>query len=128
MCLLTRQRKYLVAEKPITVYKVLKKDGTSPFRKQKYSHGTNVAEGNPLISETFHSRCGYDSIGFAKPFKVYEITSGWLHSFTTFYDAVKYFESDILCYNFIKMIIPKGAKYYISSDGTTICSNKLFWE
>lgn len=53
---------------------------------------------------------------------------GWLHAYTLKSDAKIYtYESKVGGRFVAEMIIPKGAEYYISFDGSEICTDTLIW-
>ena len=139
MCLITIQKKPIIAEEDITVYKVLieKVDDNgstfyvSPFGKKKYKYGTNTPYRGKNWTE---EKSVYLDWGINKNI----IERGWLHAFIDDFTAYlgkddmrenksladKFLPSDRLVT--VEMTIPKGAKYFIGFE-KDICADKLYW-
>lgn len=139
MCLITTQKKPLIAKKDITVYKVLieKVDDNgstvyiSPFIEKRYECGTNTPYRGKNWTEEKSVCQDYD-------INKNIIEKGWLHAFIGVYEAYlaktymlkyklfagKMLPSDKLVT--VEMTIPKGAKYFIGFE-KDICTDKLCW-
>lgn len=111
MCLYTKCKKPKKAEKNIIVYKVLYKNGTSPYRGFCYNL-KNTYETNMRIVKSLFSNGLYVHEGF--------------HAFLSKKISRK---SDLFKYRtgtkIFKCIIPKYGEYYISSDNTKIVSDSI---
>lgn len=139
MCLITVLKKPIVADKDLTVYKILEKRGGvyyAPY-KPEYIYGhVNI----PVIpaSEDLYSGCEVEFYGCGstpKKMKGKVITGGYLHAYISYKDAREtsdkinneyyYFSQR---YKVVEMTVPKGAKYYQSYDNKEICADTLIWE
>lgn len=125
MCLSTHLKNPLVATEDITVYKVLRYDypyeDCPPFYANYIYHkGLNVPD------EGCDGKVRSDGL-YGK---------GWLHAYTSKSSAMKL--STVKKHSkIVKMIIPRGAIYFISDEyddecnsyieGDEICANALFW-
>ena len=110
MCLITKQTEPFIADKEIAVYKILERNNTSPFLYFRYKHGKNKAEKEKEIR-------------YVAPYNF--IDGGFLHAYTTWKMAAI---ENPLNWKVRKMYIPVGAEYYISEDGTEICTPELVWK
>lgn len=129
MCLKTYGLVPLIAKEDIKVYKVLKIEYNSvtneeyyvaPFYNYyKYKKGRNC----PLRVEGEYYG-PHESIIDDKGY----LDRGWLHAYTVKSDAKIYtYESKVGEKIVAEMIIPKGAKYYVSFDGSEVCTDTLIW-
>ena len=130
MCLDTNSNIPLIAEEDIVVYKVLMhrngKDyapvvtDTATLQSYIYKKGANKARLKEDINLTWNGR-------------TYAIGKGFLHAYTTNEEAEKSRTRWNCCgltisHFVVKMIIPKGTKYFVSTEGTEICTKQLNWE
>lgn len=105
----------LIAERDINVYKILDKDGYSPFRVMKYDKGTHYYQtGKAFTVSTVKD--------FSCKWSI-KVKRG-LHSTTipTRYDRIT---MDVGCYKSVRMVIPKGSKYF--TNGIDYVSDNLIW-
>lgn len=133
MCLITDNPKPKIATKDIEAHKILLfKHGKyyAPFNRLfEYMKGVNHPQNCVLTQfDNYYSR--YDERN-----DNYVIDEGYLHAFTINNPHFRYYADDLQKrlmsddgYVVIaKMTIPKGAKYYLSTDDMEICSNALCW-
>lgn len=107
-----------IAKKDVNVFKVLDENNNSAYQYFKYEKGTHYYQtGRPFSFEIYKQ----ESV-FNYGWRI-NINRG-LHSFT-----LKKAAKEILYPNdkIVKMVIPRGSKYYISSDGTEIVSDNLIY-
>lgn len=106
--------KYTIAKDNITVYKKLwklGKDYVSPHRCFPYEKGTHYyQDGNWCTFNTMYTTCGIQL----------EINEG-LHAYLN--PIFVTLGNDMVV---VKMIVPKGSKYFIGIDGD-IVANNLIW-
>lgn len=121
MCLRKKHDEPMVAREDIEVWKVLDSGSIAPHQAYRYRRGLNVPD--------VPSR-GVGDTGA-------EIGPGWLHAFryrdwaigeaellslTSWYDN----DGKDRVFTAVRMLIPRGSKYYIGRDGD-ICSSALYW-
>jgi len=130
MCLTTKVKEPLIADKDIPVFKVLGKGRSAYFMDYKYKHGKNIPFGNPDVWP-FSPSINYSGK------MVYGVDSGYLHAFKV---------TDILTKKGLKeaffgkkygnrkegkimrMYIPKGTKYYVDYlNEDVVCARCLVW-
>ena len=128
MCLSTNEMNPKIAEENIPVWKVIGRDGLSPYYCEfKWKRGLNMAvddgeseEPTEVVRESlFHSG-------------LYFIESGWLHAFSNEQTAKNVFRQDFdeTQYKLAKMYIPKGTHYYTGKYGGTenaVCAKQLYF-
>lgn len=107
---LIKQIKPLIAKEDIIVYKVLDQNNYSPYRAYKYTEGFHYYETGDIIPEV--GKCSTDII----------IKKG-LHSYSSYTIASTRRNSTD---KIVKMIIPKGSKYFIGKN-EDIVSDNLIW-
>lgn len=129
MSLLADFKEPLIAEEDIPCYKVLKHlnddSYVSPFIRLKYTiNNFNY----PLVK--YNEVCVNVTSGESPLFM---IERGFLHCYTTLdirRDSISFCQIRKLPYitslYFFECYVPKGAKYFISTDKTEICSDELF--
>lgn len=105
-----------VAKKDIIVYKVLRRDNTSPYKDFLYQKGREYYR----YGKIFKIKITKDYWGELWRIKIED----GLHSYTSFKVAggSKWGNQKV-----VKMIIPKGALYFENTDKTKIVSSKLWW-
>lgn len=104
--LLNNTPKALVAKEDIECWKVLTNYFRSPMRSSmQWTAGWHyfITNKNPFsFSKTY-------------TYRVWNIERG-LHSFKSLYHAKRYFNNNTHAYKYVKMIIPKGAKYFVNKS------------
>lgn len=125
MCLTSYQLTPTVAEKDITVYKVLTAGNLAPYKGMEYHHGLNYPEQDPPEEPVVMS---------GEQLKWVDIDRGYLHAFRTIYHArvlANHMDfrlpADSEKHQVVKMRIPAGSKYY---EGVfdEIASTALAWD
>jgi hypothetical protein len=107
-----------IAEKDIVVYKVLRDNNESPYQNFKYKKGTEYYRYGPRkFGRTINNRS----------YNEYEVQiEEGLHSYReegiAIIKVVGWWNRKV-----VKMIVPKGSQYYISSCETEIVSDRLIW-
>jgi len=133
MCLITTQKKPLIAKKDITVYKLLDPNYKSPYTYYQYKPGKLV---KAKIKDS-HEWCGFDSIDQAwldehyptwfesardhKPLKSLKCIGSGLHSAAT---EDRLYGTKAKGEMIVKCTIPKGSEYYKDATGLRV-SNQL---
>lgn len=116
MCLITDQREPLIAENDIICYKFLKRNDKKSY------------------SSVYRSMIWYfDKIATSIVIAEYNrriyrhVVNSGLHAFLNPYETLYSFDGVTPRKDFwhLKMIIPKGSKYYISEYGTEIAANQM---
>ena len=137
MCLKSSTSIPIVADRDITVYKILGKFYHSPYMKYQktdeysygqvrydYEPGMNYARGPEDISMI-------SDVNEGLSFK-YIIGGGFLHSYSSKTNAIRECDSMHFAtnnpYYVYEMKIPKGTKYFISILGNEYCSKALLFE
>ena len=128
MCLITRDKKVRVAEEDIVCYKRLFPSGsgesicyTTPYR--GFGVSDEIIEGKePLIAKGIktHTR------GVHGDLKLFRVDRGYIHLHTDLGYAkmiAKSWGDDVF-----KVIIPAGAKYYVSEDGSEMCAERIIFK
>lgn len=133
MCLYSRNKEPLIADKDIPCYKTLIRESSgvyiSPVQEMEYIIGDFNYPLNepkePILDD-------YNAIMFGST--VYIVGDGYLHCYTDVNKSEEFFKNikenqDLynvgrLCV--FECYIPKGSKYFISDCGKEICSDKLF--
>lgn len=107
MCLVTKTKSPIVAEKPITCYKVLWRLGVDKLH--SYFHSEFEWEMNKVHTTTL--RKGKKSENGLKT--VYQ----GFHSYKDLHSAIMFLSTTQLTAVAVECIIPEGAKYYVGEDG-----------
>lgn len=130
MCLITDQKRAFIAEKDITVYKLLEGNMLSPYTNFTYEVGKLYK--TTIKRELEEDRCCFDRRDH------YDISKKWpnwpndssLKAFGRgFHAALKkerLMSNDVDTYygDIYKCIIPKGSKYYVNISGLVV-SNQI---
>lgn len=131
MCLHTTRPLPLIAEEDIKVYKVLCRHYTinneeffvGPYYTYyKYKKGYNY----PVRADGEHYEPHASMIGYTIG-KTRVVDAGWLHAYTNPDTPLNLYKHGLGTRIIAKMIVPKGATYYLSDDGEEICSDVLIW-
>lgn len=104
------KKKPLIAKEDIIVYKVLTWNYKSPYYKFQYRKGYHYSENLNVTLITFSSGA-------------YLSVNDGLHAFLC-KESSKWTSPS---FKSVKMVVPKGAKYYISASETKIVSDQLIW-
>lgn len=125
MCLISFQLTPTVAEKDITVYKVLTTGNLAPYRDMEYHRGLNYPKQDPP-EEPVVMTCGET--------KWIDVDLGYLHAFSSEYHAQALamqmdfrLPPDSKKHKVVKMRIPAGSKYY-EGFFDEIASTVLAWD
>ena len=126
MCLNSKIKDGLIAEKDIRVYKVVDTLGRAPYHMEyEYVNGENNARGLEMV------------VGYPNDVTVH---GGYLHAYTykphaellqaCFNTGVYRYDGDGRVkrdFQVVEMYVPKGTKYY-PGDAEDICAKTLVWD
>lgn len=112
------KKKFFVAKKDILVYKILRSTNYAPYKNFEYEKGFHYYQ----VGKPFSFDIGYWG-------DKWQIAIGkGLHAYTSLTAAqcpkIMFFNSTI---KIVEMIVPKGSKYFISSNEKEIVSDNLIW-
>lgn len=123
MCCFSRTKRFKVAERDITCYKMLSIPegyfvGINEALKTPYTDtpvSKDIWSGKSLFLASGKFQAKIETLNY-KPF--YTITSGVIHTFMYSFEAKKYLGEDSVLF---ECVIPKGTRYIEGDDGHNRC-------